>query len=152
MTWYVLLIAAVAVGGWRNSSSPGGTRRGASPAAVSSTAPGTTRSWWCCTRGCCWGASSKWRSWGGRSSGPGLVDAGHCACGTGIALVVHRHAGPSVEHQGCGHPGASRIAKGPYSRIRIRITLRLLPKAWPLPLVHTAWITALVFTVLNAAL
>lgn len=49
-------------------------------------------------------------------------------------------------------PGASRIAKGPYSRIPHPNYVAVVAEGVALPLVHTAWITALVFTVLNAAL
>lgn len=49
-------------------------------------------------------------------------------------------------------PGASRITKGPYRIIPHPNYVAVVAEGVALPLVHTAWITALVFTVLNAAL
>ena len=49
-------------------------------------------------------------------------------------------------------PGASRIANGPYRRIPHPNYVAVVAEGLALPLVHTAWITALAFTVLNAAL
>ena len=49
-------------------------------------------------------------------------------------------------------PGAARVTGGPYRLCPTRTTSRSSSEGIALPLVHTAWITALVFTVLNAAL
>lgn len=49
-------------------------------------------------------------------------------------------------------PGAGRITKGPYRFTGHPNYLAVVIEGIALPLVHTAWITALVFTVLNAAL
>lgn len=48
-------------------------------------------------------------------------------------------------------PGMSRVAAGPYRWIRHPNYVAVVAEGLALPLVHTAWITALVFTVLNAA-
>lgn len=49
-------------------------------------------------------------------------------------------------------PGAARITAGPYRRIPHPNYVAVVAEGVALPLVHTAWITALVFTVLNAGL
>lgn len=49
-------------------------------------------------------------------------------------------------------PGASRVTGGPYRVIPHPNYVAVVAEGFALPLVHTAWITALVFTVLNAAL
>jgi methyltransferase len=49
-------------------------------------------------------------------------------------------------------PGASRVAGGPYRLVPHPNYVAVVAEGIALPLVHTAWITALVFTVLNAAL
>lgn len=49
-------------------------------------------------------------------------------------------------------PGASRVAGGPYRLLNHPNYVAVIAEGFALPLVHTAWITALVFTVLNAAL
>ena len=49
-------------------------------------------------------------------------------------------------------PGAPRISGGPYRLIPHPNYVAVIAEGVALPLVHTAWITALVFTVLNAAL
>jgi methyltransferase len=49
-------------------------------------------------------------------------------------------------------PGASRVAGGPYRLMPHPNYVAVIAEGVALPLVHTAWITALVFTVLNAAL
>lgn len=47
-------------------------------------------------------------------------------------------------------PGASRIAAGPYRWLRHPNYVAVVAEGIALPLVHSAWVTALVFTVLNA--
>jgi methyltransferase len=49
-------------------------------------------------------------------------------------------------------PGAARIDGGPYRWIPHPNYVAVVVEGFALPLVHTAWLTALVFTVLNAAL
>lgn len=49
-------------------------------------------------------------------------------------------------------PGASRITGGPYRFFSHPNYVAVIAEGVALPLVHTAWITALVFTVLNAVL
>jgi methyltransferase len=49
-------------------------------------------------------------------------------------------------------PGAERITGGPYRLVSHPNYVAVIAEGVALPLVHTAWITALVFTILNAAL
>lgn len=49
-------------------------------------------------------------------------------------------------------PGAPRITAGPYRLLPHPNYLAVVVEGIALPLVHSAWITAVVFTVLNAAL
>jgi methyltransferase len=49
-------------------------------------------------------------------------------------------------------PGAPRITGGPYRLVPHPNYVAVIAEGIALPLVHTAWITALVFTILNAAL
>ncbi len=49
-------------------------------------------------------------------------------------------------------PGAERVDGGPYRFFSQPNYVAVVAEGVALPLVHTAWITALVFTVLNAAL
>mgnify|MGYP003505148029 CR=1 FL=1 len=49
-------------------------------------------------------------------------------------------------------PGAPRVGGGPYRWIPHANYVAVVAEGIALPLVHTAWITALAFTVLNAAL
>jgi methyltransferase len=49
-------------------------------------------------------------------------------------------------------PGASRVTGGPYRMIPHPNYVAVVAEGFALPLVHTAWVTAAVFTVLNAAL
>jgi methyltransferase len=48
-------------------------------------------------------------------------------------------------------PGAERVSRGPYRLMPHPNYLAVVVEGVALPLVHTAWITALVFTALNAA-
>ncbi|MET0757519.1 MAG: isoprenylcysteine carboxyl methyltransferase family protein [Mycobacterium sp.] len=48
--------------------------------------------------------------------------------------------------------GAARVADGPYRFLSHPNYVAVVAEGVALPLVHTAWITAVVFTVLNAAL
>ena len=49
-------------------------------------------------------------------------------------------------------PGASRVSGGPYRLLSHPNYVAVIAEGVALPLVHTAWITALVFTVLNGVL
>jgi methyltransferase len=49
-------------------------------------------------------------------------------------------------------PGAARVAGGPYRLLPHPNYVAVIVEGFALPLVHTAWLTALVFSVLNAAL
>jgi methyltransferase len=49
-------------------------------------------------------------------------------------------------------PGAGRVAAGPYRWLRHPNYLAVVIEGAALPLVHTAWVTAVLFTVLNAVL
>lgn len=49
-------------------------------------------------------------------------------------------------------PGLSLVSRGPYRWLRHPNYVAVLAEIVALPLVHTAWVTALVFTVANAAL
>ena len=69
----------------------------------------------------------------------------------GAALVVHHDAGPAVEHprHRRARPAAGRPA-GRTGWLRHPNYVAVVAEGVALPLVHTAWVTALVFTVLNA--
>ncbi len=49
-------------------------------------------------------------------------------------------------------PGAGRVTSGPYRWVRHPNYVAVVAEGVSLPLVHTAWITSTVFTVLNAFL
>jgi methyltransferase len=49
-------------------------------------------------------------------------------------------------------PGASRVTGGPYRLVPHPNYVAVIVEGFALPLVHSAWITAVAFTVLNAAL
>jgi methyltransferase len=49
-------------------------------------------------------------------------------------------------------PGAGRVSGGPYRFLPHPNYVAVVVEGFALPLVHTAWITALVFTVVNAVL
>lgn len=49
-------------------------------------------------------------------------------------------------------PGLPLVSRGPYRWLRHPNYVAVVLEGLALPLVHTAWVTALVFTVLNAAL
>lgn len=49
-------------------------------------------------------------------------------------------------------PGLQLVARGPYRWLRHPNYLAVVIEGFALPLVHTAWVTALAFTVLNAVL
>jgi len=49
-------------------------------------------------------------------------------------------------------PGAGLVERGPYRWLRHPNYVAVVVEGVALPLVHTAWVTAVVFTVLNALL
>lgn len=49
-------------------------------------------------------------------------------------------------------PGADRVSGGPYRFVPHPNYLAVIAEGFALPLVHSAWITALAFSILNAAL
>jgi len=49
-------------------------------------------------------------------------------------------------------PGAARVTGGPYRFLPHPNYVAVITEGFALPLVHTAWVTALVFTILNAVL
>ena len=78
-----------------------------------------------------------------------------------LALLVASHALrwwciSTLGHQWCTRivvvPGRSAVTSGPYRFLRHPNYLAVVLEGIALPLVHTAWVTAAVFTVANAAL
>ena len=49
-------------------------------------------------------------------------------------------------------PGAQMVTRGPYRWLRHPNYVAVVVEGFALPLVHTSWVTAIVFTVLNAVL
>ncbi|MGI9125566.1 MAG: isoprenylcysteine carboxyl methyltransferase family protein, partial [Mycobacterium sp.] len=49
-------------------------------------------------------------------------------------------------------PGAARVTGGPYRLVNHPNYVAVVAEGFALPLVHTAWLTALIFTVLNGVL
>jgi methyltransferase len=49
-------------------------------------------------------------------------------------------------------PGSTRVVRGPYRFLSHPNYLAVVAEGFTLPLVHSAWLTAVAFTVLNAAL
>lgn len=60
--------------------------------------------------------------------------------------------GPSWNTRVVIVPGSARVTSGPYRHLRHPNYLAVVVEGAALPLVHDAWITAMLFTVLNAAL
>jgi len=60
----------------------------------------------------------------------------------------------TLGHQWCTRvivvPGMTRVVTGPYRWLRHPNYVAVVVEGFALPLVHSAWITAIVFTVLNA--
>ena len=78
-----------------------------------------------------------------------------------LVLLVGAHAlrwwcirtlGPQWNTRVVRVPGAPLVTGGPYRWLRHPNYVAVVVEGFALPLVHTAWITALTFTVLNAAL
>ena len=64
--------------------------------------------------------------------------------------MVHRHPGAALEHPGDRGAGTALVSAGPYRWLRHPNYLAVVVEGVALPLVHTAWVTALLFTGLNA--
>jgi methyltransferase len=78
-----------------------------------------------------------------------------------LALLAGAHAlrwwcirtlGPQWNTRVIRVPGAPLVSGGPYRWLRHPNYVAVVVEGFALPLVHTAWITALAFTVLNALL
>jgi methyltransferase len=78
-----------------------------------------------------------------------------------LALLVGAHAlrwwcirtlGPQWNTRVIRVPGAPLVTGGPYRWLRHPNYVAVVVEGFALPLVHTAWVTALAFTVLNALL
>jgi methyltransferase len=78
-----------------------------------------------------------------------------------LALLVGAHAlrwwcirtlGPQWNTRVIRVPGAPLVSGGPYRWLRHPNYVAVVVEGFALPLVHTAWVTALAFTVLNALL
>jgi methyltransferase len=78
-----------------------------------------------------------------------------------LALLAGAHAlrwwcirtlGPQWNTRVIRVPGAALVTGGPYRWLRHPNYVAVVVEGFSLPLVHTAWVTALAFTVLNALL
>ena len=78
-----------------------------------------------------------------------------------LALLVGAHVlrwwcirtlGPQWNTRVIRVPGAALVSGGPYRWLRHPNYVAVVVEGFALPLVHTAWVTALAFTVLNALL
>jgi methyltransferase len=78
-----------------------------------------------------------------------------------LALLAGAHAlrwwcirtlGPQWNTRVIRVPGAALVTGGPYRWLRHPNYVAVVVEGFALPLVHTAWVTALAFTVLNALL
>lgn len=70
----------------------------------------------------------------------------------GLRWWVIRTLGPRWNTRVIIVPGLPRIDGGPFRWLRHPNYLAVVTEGFALPLIHTAWITALVFSVCNAAL
>src|SRR5690606_16409930 len=84
--------------------------------------------------------------------GPGLADAGRGRPRAGAPLVVHRHPRQAVEHPVIVIPSLPLVDAGPYRLLRHPNYVAVVAEGVALPLVHTCWLTALLFTVVNLGL
>lgn len=76
------------------------------------------------------------------------------AAAQGLRWWCIRSLGPRWNTRVIVVPGLPLVAKGPYRWRRLRHPnyVAVVAEGVALPLVHTAWVTAVVFTVLNAVL
>lgn len=70
----------------------------------------------------------------------------------GLRWWCIRTLGPQWNTRVIVVPGASLVTTGPYRWLRHPNYVAVVVEGMTLPLVHSAWVTALAFTVLNAAL
>ena len=82
----------------------------------------------------------------------GVADAGGPVCRPRTSVVVYHHPWAAVEYPGGGSSRRSESHQGPYRVLSHPNYVAVVAEGVALPLVHTAWLTALAFTVLNAAL
>jgi methyltransferase len=73
-------------------------------------------------------------------------------CAQGLRWWCIATLGPQWNTRVIVVPGAPRVTGGPYRFLSHPNYVAVVLEGLALPLVHTAWITAIVFTVLNAAL
>jgi methyltransferase len=73
-------------------------------------------------------------------------------CAQGLRWWCIATLGPQWNTRVIVVPGAPRITGGPYRLLSHPNYVAVVLEGVALPMVHTAWITAIVFTVLNAAL
>jgi methyltransferase len=73
-------------------------------------------------------------------------------CAQGLRWWCIATLGPQWNTRVIVVPGAPRVTSGPYRFLSHPNYVAVVLEGVALPLVHTAWITAMVFTVLNAAL
>ena len=74
-----------------------------------------------------------------------LADAGRCARRAGAALVVHRDTRVAAGTPGDRGARRCRGDRGPYRLLRHPNYVAVVAEGIALPLVHTAWVTALRF-------
>ena len=131
--------------------SPAATPLGAASAAASRRAPATTRSWSLLHTALLVGCVVE--VLGGRPAVPAWLGWPM------LALVVAAQAlrwwcirtlGPQWNTRVVVVPGLPLVDRGPYRWLRHPNYVAVVVEGVALPLVHTAWITAVVFTVLNA--
>ena len=136
-----------------NSLSRNGIRPGAGATAVPSSGPATIPPWSRCTSGCSSDAGSNRWSCTDRSS---PRSAGRCLVVVLCAQILRwwciTALGPQWNTRVIVVPGADRITGGPYRLFAHPNYVAVVLEGVALPLVHTAWLTAAVFTVLNAVL
>ena len=73
-------------------------------------------------------------------------------CAQGLRWWCIATLGPQWNTRVIVVPGAPRVTGGPYRLLSHPNYVAVVLEGVALPMVHTAWITAIVFTVLNAAL
>jgi methyltransferase len=73
-------------------------------------------------------------------------------CAQGLRWWCIATLGPQWNTRVIVVPGAPRVTGGPYRLLSHPNYVAVVLEGVALPLVHTAWVTAIVFTVLNAAL
>jgi methyltransferase len=126
-------------------------RRGRSHAAVRSSAAATSLRWWCFTallvvrwpRCGCWSALPAGYGWAALA----IVIASQSLRWWCIATL-----GRQWNTRVIVVPGLPLVSRGPYRLLRHPNYVAVVLEGAALPLVHSAWATAAMFTILNAAL